>query len=239
MVNKYDRIMFAGPSGFGKTTMARHVANLSEKPIPFISGSVSDLIPDTKDISHKDMLSRDNTELYKEDYQIVNLRNKLFSKEQTFVTDRSYVDSVAYFIYKQADKLPQCEIEHFISLCSMLLVKQCDVLIFLDFIPELLNSWITEDNSKRITNNYFQIMISSIMNNALSFMGYTPWGNIDKFTSPDAGILEIIFGRKVNYLKNDGIEVGVIENIYGRTVVYKVRELNLDVRDDIIKKYII
>ena len=39
-----------------------------------------------------------------EDYQVVNLRNKAYksSMEQgiDFVTDRSYLDSAAYFTYK-------------------------------------------------------------------------------------------------------------------------------------------
>ena len=46
-----SRIMFAGPSGIGKTTLAKFVESIGggDDPIwPFISGSVSDLLPNTK-----------------------------------------------------------------------------------------------------------------------------------------------------------------------------------------------
>ena len=64
------------------------------------------------------MLSKDPTKLYREDYQILNLRNMLFRDKHEFVSDRSYLDSIAYFLYKQSDKIPSCEIEHFISLAN-------------------------------------------------------------------------------------------------------------------------
>ena len=42
--------MFVGPAGIGKTTLAKYI---SEKyGIPFISGSMTDLLPATKDLSH-------------------------------------------------------------------------------------------------------------------------------------------------------------------------------------------
>lgn len=40
------RIMFVGPSGIGKTTLAKFIE--TKYGIPFISGSMSDLMPDTK-----------------------------------------------------------------------------------------------------------------------------------------------------------------------------------------------
>ena len=46
---KYSRIMFAGPSGIGKTTMAKFVSNLVEGQ-EFISGSMSNLMDNTKNI---------------------------------------------------------------------------------------------------------------------------------------------------------------------------------------------
>ena len=43
---KPKRIMFVGPSGIGKTTLAKAVEEICG--IPFISGSMSDLLPATK-----------------------------------------------------------------------------------------------------------------------------------------------------------------------------------------------
>ena len=64
------KIMFAGASGVGKTTLAKEVPSMikfdvSKYPpeLEFVSGSVSDLIPKTKDMSHKEMLERDSKDL--------------------------------------------------------------------------------------------------------------------------------------------------------------------------------
>lgn len=103
--------MFVGPAGIGKTTLAKYI---SEKHgIPFISGSMTDLLPATKDLSHIEILSLGSEAMYKSDFQLLNLRNKLFKDKEEFVTDRSYADLAAYFWYKQSKSLPECEMEHF------------------------------------------------------------------------------------------------------------------------------
>ena len=231
---KYNRIMFAGPSGYGKTTLAKWLSEQSG--IPFESGSVSDLLPKTKEISHKDMLARDSNELYTEDFQILNLRNKLFSEKESFISDRSYLDSAAYFLYKQSDKQPACELEHFFGLCSMLITQQCECLVFLNFLPELINDWVTEDNHKRITSNYFQVEISSIMMTSLHILGYNKNG-YKPFMVKANNIWDLLFAKRVD-LKY-GVEYGEIETIYGKTQVYIINEPNLQVRKDLLKEYIL
>lgn len=229
----YSRIMFAGPSGFGKTTLANWVSDMTG--IPFESGSVSDLIPDTKELSHQYMLSRDADILYKEDFQILNLRNKLFASKETFVSDRSYLDSAAYFLYKQSSLQPACEVDHFLNVCSMLLAKQCDCLIFLDFIPEVAKGWITEDNGKRIVSNYFQVLISSLMNTSLKFMGYEKTNTYDSFTLKEVqNLLKRLTGNILTL--NYAVEEGVINTFYGRVPVYIIREPNLELRKSILKE---
>lgn len=232
MKMKYSKIMFAGPSGFGKTTLAKWISE--QYNIPFESGSVSDLIPKTKEVSHKDMLARDPKELYTEDFQILNLRNKLFSNKDLFISDRSYLDSAAYFLYKQGDKQPSCEVEHFIGLCSMLLTQQCDCLIFLNFIPELVSEWVTEDNNKRITSNYFQVEISSIMKTTLTFLGYKSINTLSTLTKPSGdGIWGEIIAKRVDL--GYGVEVGEIDNFYGKTRVIIINEPNIKLRKDVLK----
>ena len=223
------RIMLAGPSGIGKTTIAKWI---SEKiGIEFISGSVSDLLPDTKDVPHSEMLSKDPTELYKEDYQILNLRNKLFRDKHEFVSDRSYLDSIAYFLYKQAENIPSCEIDHFISLAKQLLSSQCDLLIVLELHPYDLHEWVTEDNDKRITNNYFQLMISSLMGMSLSLIGYENIDSIDYLTKFGLG------WYRTTPLDHP-YDIGVIRTVYGSTEVVIIRDLKLDTRQKIISKFI-
>ena len=188
-----NKIMFAGASGTGKSTLAEWLANgyelFDSNSMPFVSGSVSDLLPKTKEMSHKDMLARDPMELYHEDMQILNLRHKKFQEYENFVSDRSYLDSAAYFLYKQADKQPECEVEHFLELCKMLLNQECTHLIFIRFHTGLYKEWITEDNGKRIVSSFFQMEISAIMEMILKL-----WGLIS-----DDSILEQSSTQKITF----------------------------------------
>lgn len=160
------RIMFVGPSGIGKTTLAQAVAKKYD--IPFISGSMSDLLPATKGISHNELLSLGSEAMYKSDFQLLNMRNKLFKDKENFVTDRSYADLAAYFWYKQSRNIPECEMEHFFCQCKTLMEDQCDVAIFLPLNLDTYKHWSMEDNGKRILNGFFQVQISSLMGELLA-----------------------------------------------------------------------
>ena len=157
------RIMFVGPSGIGKTTLAKWVSET--QGIPFISGSRSDLLHTSE--THKDLLMKDSEDLYKSDFQLLTMRNNLFKDKTHFVTDRSYADLAAYFWYKQSKHMPDCEIEHFICLCKTLMEKQCDIAVFLSLNLDNYKDWVIEDNNKRITNRFFQIQISTMMEDLL------------------------------------------------------------------------
>lgn len=160
------RIMFVGPSGIGKTTLAQAVAKKYD--IPFISGSMSDLLPATKGVSHNEILSLGSEAMYKSDFQLLNLRNKLFRDKENFVTDRSYADLAAYFWYKQSRNMPECEMEHFFCQCRELMENQCDLAIFLPLNLSTYHEWPMEDNKKRIMNRFFQVQISSLMSELLA-----------------------------------------------------------------------
>lgn len=160
------RIMFVGPSGIGKTTLAKFIE--IKYGIPFISGSMLDLMPDTKEMHPAEFLHQECGELINKDYQLLNLRNKLFKDKETFVTDRSYVDLAAYFIYKQSTNIPECEIDAFLDICKDLTTKQCDLLIWLPLSMHNMKEWPMEDNKKRILNRHYQVQMSDIMGNLLT-----------------------------------------------------------------------
>lgn len=228
---KYSRIMFAGPSGIGKTTMANFVSNSLAGP-EFISGSMSNLMSDTKNITHKDIITQDKKDLYQQDYQLINLRNKLFHDKPEFTTDRSYLDSAAYFIYKQDTSIPQCEIEHFVNLCKMLLNDHCDCLIFLNIHPGWANEWTVEDNNKRICNVFFQAHISAIMNMVLGMMGYRKIRSTYNYRSVRETLPKFIRSLvELDY----GFEEGVISSTKGKTYVYIINEPNHKIREDILQ----
>lgn len=221
------KVHFAGPSGIGKTTLAKEVEYT--QGLKFISGSMSSLIPTTKDQTHVQMLSESPNEKYLRDYQLANLRGKVFAEAgDDMVTDRSFLDLAAYFWYNQASALPACEIEHFLELTKMLCNKHCTHLIFLSLDTYQIGSWFIEDNNKRILSGYFQSLISSIMGLVLEY-----WGA--EFVKEYHHITKGVF-------KNEILDYGAVEYIiespYGYTKVLQVRELNKHFRQHLINSFI-
>lgn len=109
-----------------------------------------------------------------QDMQVLNLRNKAFRMEDNFVTDRSYFDSAAYFINKLSHRIEECDLDHAINLCRMLLGQQCTHLIFIPFSDKFFNEWVTENNGKRVLSKYYQYQVSQIMYGLLKVWGYKP-----------------------------------------------------------------
>ena len=219
--------MICGPSGIGKTTIAEYISRVYN--IDYVSGSISDLIPETKSIKHQDMLNRPGDTLLREDYKLINLRSKLFKDLEHYISDRSYVDSAAYFLYKQSTKIPTCEVEQFINLCKMLLNTQCDLLIFLSLLPEDVNNWVIENNGKRILNGYYQVQMSHIMSDILDYMGM----NVEYYTS---SISQGWFSKSIELSRP--VTVGNIRSAMGKTDILVIPDLNKENRLKTIDNFI-
>lgn len=163
-------VNFTGCSGIGKTTLAKHISD--KYGLPFVSGSYSDLVPETKSLSHTAMIGQDADKIFEQDIQVLNLRKRLFENyKDGLVSDRSYIDSAAYMIQKLSHRLPECEIDDFIEKCRLLTLIQCDKVIFLDFTLEAMKKWEIEDNNKRIKNRFYQSEISCIIWWILNYWG--------------------------------------------------------------------
>ena len=224
-------ILFAGPSGIGKTSLANHLSNcpidfgLSNENEPvFVSGSVSDLIPSTKNIPHAEMLSRPFEDSYREDVQVLNLRHRLFKeyikKNMPYVSDRSFLDVAGYFMYKYSAKICESEVRDFLECCKQYTLIDCSHLILLELTPNNMEDWSMEDNSKRILNRYFQVNISTLMTEVLLH-----WGII--YDSSDSKNI-------LNY------STGMISSPYreAKTRVLLIKELDYETRCSIIKNFL-
>lgn len=164
------RIMFYGPSGTGKTTMSKLISD--KFGIPFISSSISDLIPKTKDMTHLEMMDRDYNKIYLEDMQLLNLRTKLFKDKQSYVTDRSYLDIFAYHLVKVSKGISECDSDVLLGNISAALLRDCTHIIFVPFEDNMIKTWEMEDNNKRVLNRYFQWYVSQVMSGVLNLLGY-------------------------------------------------------------------
>lgn len=163
------RLNFAGCSGIGKTTLAKA---LSEQwNVPFVSGSYSDLVPSTKNLSHNSMIMEDAQTIYAQDTQLLSLRRRLFRNTSEFVCDRSFLDSAAYMIQKLSHRLPQCDVEDFIEKCRILTLSLCPKMVFLPFTEDCFNHWTIEQNGKRISSKFYQTEVSLLMGWLLGHWG--------------------------------------------------------------------
>ena len=142
------------------------------------------------------------------------------------------MDSAAYFIYKQDTSIPQCEIEHFVNLCKLLLNDHCDCLILLNIHPKWANEWTVEDNNKRICNVFFQAHISAIMRMVLDMMGYKTIKSTYDYRSVRDTLPKFLRSMvELDY----GFEEGIISSTRGKTHVYIINEPNADIREDILE----
>lgn len=166
-MGKRPVITFLGPSGIGKTTLAKWVSD--EFRIPFVSGSYSDLVPSTRNLHHSKMIDLPAEEILKSDIQLLRLRNESYRlhRNQGMVSDRSPLDILAYSFIKLSQRVPTCDLDKLweLVLSNLYLV---DIIIYMPFPINSLSEWDFEPNGKRITNKYFQWMVSILMNAVLT-----------------------------------------------------------------------
>lgn len=224
VLRKETRIMMVGPSGVGKTTLAKFI---SEKyNLPFISGSYSDLIPETREVSHKDMVK--NATLTQEN-QLLSLRSKAFHfSNGSYVTDRSYIDDLAYLFVKLSNSIEYCDFDTFELHVRRLLIRDCTHLVFIPFTKDMIHTWKIEDNNKRVLNPYFQYMVSKVMEGIIADI----FGVEYKFLSDSYG--QLCVSNRTGYTGN-----GKLTYKPERLMQTKIKSLILSTTDlDTRKKFV-
>ena len=151
------RIAMAGPSGVGKTTLAEWISK--EYGIPFITTSTKPLWEKHNINSHQELITR--TILNPQwgldfQYELLDIRRKIIEENEQFVTDRSPIDNLVYFLMQNAPFLGEEPIESYIQMCADALAKLTGLIQipFDTYIP-------LENDGKRIANKYYQMSTNS------------------------------------------------------------------------------
>lgn len=157
------RIAILGPSGVGKTTLCKALALDSKNQLAYVSASSRDLLPQAsiKQIDHLD-----DSEF---DLQLISKRTQLFNNlmehSGSFITDRSLLDSAAYYILKYSPTKQSCDIDEIVSHCLKETMKTFDYVINIPYSVEGNSQWKFEDNGSRIVNTYYQETVSLVQSN--------------------------------------------------------------------------
>lgn len=223
------RAGFSGPSGIGKTYLAKLISK--EMGIKFVSGSMSDLLPDTKNLNQ---VALNECPTHAEEWSLLKARAELFCKAsglcESFITDRTFIDSVAYYIYKLTGKKSDTSQEEmntrdmrFIRYAMSYLEEAFTHVILIQQNPHTWAVRNIEDNKKRITNWLFQWQISSLMLNVISELPATAGFEVKS--------LDIEVG-------DDPIMVNQIYLRIGRLKVLVVDEPDYTKREDIVRNFL-
>jgi GTPase SAR1 family protein len=169
-----DKIFITGTSGIGKTTLANYIAKSMR--IPFINGSSTVLWEQYGIRSHRELLEmgiRQPEKGLQFQYDLLNLREQLTKGVDSFVTDRTPVDNLVYFLYQNAPYLETKQVRDYIDACkysfhrTTAYGKEGFKLIYLSRDFKGKDKMIIEDDGKRIDNPYYQDMMDGIFQQVL------------------------------------------------------------------------
>lgn len=163
-----NKIYITGTSGIGKSTLAKKISE--DRGIPFINGSSTVLWKNYNINSHKELLLmgiNDPIRGLAFQLELLELREKLVEGVETFVSDRSFIDNIVYFLYQNSPYLDEEKTLEYINAAidSYLRINKDNdsVVLFLSrrFKPgdRMLN---IENNGKRIINPYYQDMMDEL-----------------------------------------------------------------------------
>lgn len=161
MRSKYKRVGLVGASGTGKTTLASYIS--TEFQLPYLNSSSSKLwdgygYKNHRDVQWASWADPDNALRLQE--EILTVRDSMFACKNWFVTDRTPIDQLAYYLNYFQLISPITKIAFVNRLKAQ--GNRFDAIIFLRFTNELI-----EDNGRRIIDPFYQIMVDALMNSII------------------------------------------------------------------------
>jgi len=154
------KIFISGVSGTGKTTLAKYISQRYR--IPFIEGSSKVLWAKHGITKHSDIIAHSTEDpKWGLDFQtaLLNYRGKSIEGFDDFVTDRSPLDSMVYFLLQNAPHLTKDVTDEYFESCKNsypLGSRQ----ILLELCTE--DDMVFENDGMRIDNPHYQMVVNSV-----------------------------------------------------------------------------
>jgi len=160
------QICISGPSGVGKSTLAKHLSE--QYDIPFITCSTKPLWDKHGIASHEELIKKGTMDPkwgYNFQYEVLKFRIESLSGHPNFITDRSPLDNMVYFLLQNCHLCTQKETEDYAKSCNEAM-KMFTGIICLPFTPQT----VLEDDGKRIVNRHYQMLVNNTFTSASFLM---------------------------------------------------------------------
>ena len=153
---KNIRIGICGPSGTGKSTLAKYISEKYE--VPFVTTSTKPLWEKHYITSHESLINKTLSDPkwgLQFQHEVLDYRIKMMDENPNFITDRTPIDNLVYFLLQNTHSVSANDTEEYILRCKFALEKM-NGLICLPFSEEIPLS----DDGARITNKYYQYTVN-------------------------------------------------------------------------------
>jgi len=161
---KYPRVFLCGASGTGKTTLAKFIEQ--EFKLPFITTSTKPLWDEFGFNSHKDVIKHSLANPaagHEFQMEVLRYRDKAVEKHTHFVTDRSPVDNIGYYLLQVSPTGSLGLQELMYREAQLQIMRYMDALIFVKYTWDIN----LEDDHKRVTNPRYQHMCTNVFEGVL------------------------------------------------------------------------
>lgn len=160
------RIVISGPSGVGKSTLAEFISKTYN--IPFVTTSTKPLWDKHGITSHEHLIQMtlmDKAWGLSFQNEVLNYRIEKLSEHKEYVTDRSPVDNLAYFLSQNSHMVSEKNVEDYIVRCLNALADNTG-LIAIPYTSDI----VLEDDGKRVNNKYYQRFMNGAFHTAGSLI---------------------------------------------------------------------